>query len=219
MWTKKSIEIVGNNKRNIKNRFFSHREKTNLLTIIVAGFGYTMDAPYIYYSKYIPYQLDSDVLVIDLDYGQLDKFTEISDEKKDLWFKNDFEGIKDSIDKLTDYSKFWLIGKSLGTTVLYNLLKEKKLRIKTEKIIWLTPGTKAEEIYSAIVDLPISSFVVYGDKDPYTQNSQIDKLKASENIKILSLKEGDHSLETDDILQSIEYLKTYVKELKYFCMN
>lgn len=47
MWTRKSIEIVGINKRNIKNRFYVHKEKTDLLTIIIAGFGYTMDAPYI----------------------------------------------------------------------------------------------------------------------------------------------------------------------------
>lgn len=179
MWTRESLKIVGNNKRNIKNRFFEHKDKTDLLTIIIAGFGYTMDAPYIYYSKYIPYQLDSDVLLIDLDYGQLNNFTELPDEKKDEWFENDFTGIKDSINKLSNYSKFWLIGKSLGTTVLYKLLKEKILRMKTEKIVWLTPGTKAKEIYSAIVDYPISSFVVYGDKDPYTQNNQIGKLRAA----------------------------------------
>lgn len=219
MWTRESIEIVGNNKRNIKNRFFAHKDKTDLLTIIVAGYGYTMNAPYIYYSKYIPYQLDSDVLLIDLDYGQLNKFTELSNEKKNEWFENDFTGIKDSINKLSDYSKFWLIGKSLGTTVLYKLLKEKTLRMKTEKVIWLTPGTKAEDIYSSIIEDPIPSFVVYGDKDPYTQKKQIEKIKAAGNIKILSVTGGDHSLETDDVLESVEYLKTYLKELKYFCKN
>ena len=87
---------------------------------------------------------------------------------------------------------------------------------KTEKVVWLTPGTEANEIYSAIADFPISSFVVYRNKDPYTKNNQIEKLRTAGNIKILTVNEGDHSLETDDILESLEYLKTYVKELKGF---
>lgn len=217
MWTKDSIEIVGYNKRNIKNRFFVHEVKTDYLTIIVAGFGYTMDAPYIYYSKYIPYQLNSDVLLIDLDYGQLNKFIELPDEKKDEWFEADFIGIKNSINKLSHYLNFWLIGKSLGTTVLLKLFKEKMIREKTRKIVWLTPGLSAEEIYSTIAAYPVPSFVVCGDKDSYTKIEQINKLKAVGNVKILSVMGGDHSLETDDILESIEYLKTYLKELKNFC--
>lgn len=168
MWTRKSIEIVGINQRNIKNRFYVHKEKTDLLTIIIAGFGYTMDAPYIYYSKDIPYQMDSDVLIIDLNYGQNNKFFKLPEEKKDDWFETDFVGIKNAIIKLTKYSNFWLIGKSLGTTVLFKLLQNKNFREKTRKIVWLTPGITAKEIYSSIIEDPIPSFVVYGDKDPYT---------------------------------------------------
>lgn len=219
MWTRDSVEILGFKNRNIKNRFFVHKEKKDLLTIIVAGFGYTMDAPYIYYSKDIPYQMDSDVLLIDLDYGQNNKFIELPEEKKDEWFETDFVGIKNTINKLTNYSNFWLIGKSLGTTVLFKLLQNKIFREKTKKIVWLTPGITAEEIYSSIIEYPIPSFVVYGDEDPYTQNEQIEKIRAARNVKILSIIGGDHSLETNNIVESVEYLLTYVKELKYFCEN
>ena len=216
MWTKESIEITGKNNRRIKNRIFKHGSKTDLLTIIVAGFGYTMDAPYIYYSKYIPYQLNSDVLLIDLDYGQLNEFIELQDDQKDEWFEKDLIAIKAGIAKLSNYSRLWQIGKSLGTTVIFKLLKKEEIMNKTEKIVWLTPGTQAKEIYSSISDIPISSFIVYGSKDPYTKNSQIESLKKAKNIKILTVKGGNHSLETDDILESIEHLKTYVKELKCF---
>ncbi len=216
MWTRESITIFGNDKRYIKNRFFKHEGKVDLLTIIVAGFGYTMNAPYIYYSKYIPYQLNSDVLVIDLDYGQLDKFIELPDPKKDEWFKSDLMGIKKCINDLSEYSTLWQIGKSLGTSVIIDLLTDPNIVEKTEKIIWLTPGGKAQEIYSKIADFPISSLVVYGSNDPYTKDSEISKLRDSDNILIHTIKDGDHSLETDDIEQSIEHLKTYVNKLESF---
>ena len=124
MWTRESIKILGSDKRYIKNRFFKHEDKVDLLTIIVAGFGYTMNAPYIYYSKYIPYQLNSDVLLIDLDYGQLDKFIELPDPQKDEWFKSDLMGIRKCINGFSKYSTLWQIGKSLGTSVIIDLLAD-----------------------------------------------------------------------------------------------
>ncbi len=219
MWTRESIKIIGNNNRHIKNRIFKHEDKTDLLTIIVAGFGYTMDAPYIYYSKYIPYQLNSDVLLIDLDYSQINEFIELPDDKQDEWFEKDLIGIKKGINNLSNYSRLWQIGKSLGTSVIFNLLKEEEIIKKTEKVVWLTPGTQAKEIYSIISDTPIYSFVVYGSKDPYTKSDQIERLRSADNITIFTVQEGDHTLETDDIVESLEYLKTYVKELKGFLSN
>jgi len=216
MWTRDSIKILGNDKRDIKNRFFKHEDNVDQLTIIVAGFGYTMNAPYIYYSKYIPYQLNSDVLLIDLDYGQLNEFIELPDNKKDEWFEKDVKGIKECFIKLSNYSRLWQIGKSLGTSVIFKLLKEEEIMKKTEKVVWLTPGPLAKEIYAKIAEFPISSFVVYGSNDPYTKDSEIEKIRNKDTIRILTLKEGDHSLETDDIEQSIEYLKIYISKLGSF---
>lgn len=54
--------------------------------------------------------MDSDVLIIDLNYGQNNKFFELPEEKKDDWFETDFVEIKNAINKLTKYSNFWLIG-------------------------------------------------------------------------------------------------------------
>lgn len=217
MWTRESIKVIGNNNRNIKTRYFKHETKKDLLTIIVAGFGYTMDAPYIYYSKYIPYQLDSDVLLLDLEYSYLKGFTELKEEKKDEWFENDFLGIKKSVNELSKkYSRIWQIGKSLGTTIIFKLLKDEEINKKTEKVVWMTPGSLANEIYSLIPDIPISSFVVYGSNDPYNKDNQIEKLRTKDKIKILRIKNGDHSLETDNIEESIEYLRVYIENLKYF---
>ncbi len=216
MWTKESIEIVGYQNRHIKNKFYTHKDNVELLTIIVAGFRYTINAPYIYYSKYLPYYLNSDVLLIDLDYSQIDKFFKVSDKQKDEWFENDLRGIKESLASLSEYSKFWQIGKSLGTSVIFRLLEEPEILNKTEKIVWLTPGEKAQEIYSKVPNLPISSLIVYGSNDPNTKENEIKQIKDANNIRILTFNNADHSLETEDIEQSIEYLKIYVKELKTF---
>ncbi len=217
MWTRETIEIIGKNNRNIKTRYFKHATEKDLLTIIVAGFGYTMDAPYIYYSKFIPYQLDSDVLLLDLEYSHLKGFTELIEEKKDDWFEKDYQGIKKSVKRLSKkYSRIWQIGKSLGTTVIFKLLKDKEIYKKTDKVVWITPGSLANEIYTLIPDITISSFVVSGSNDPYTKDSQIEKLKTEDKIKILRIKNGDHSLETDDIEESIVYLRVYIENLKYF---
>ncbi len=216
MWKKDSLNILGYKNRHIKNKFLKHDDKVELLTIIIAGYGYTINAPYLYYSKYVPFELDSDILLIDFDYSQLEEFILLPDDKKQEWFEEDLKAIKNVINSLTGYSSFWQIGKSLGTSAINRFIQEPDILKKTRKIVWITPGEKTKEIYSTLGALSCDSFVVYGTNDPYTKENDIKKIRGLSNVNILTLENADHSLGISDIDGSIEYLKIYLVELKKF---
>lgn len=214
MWTNSSTEIIGHGGRRIYNRFYAHPRSTGGLTVIVAGYAYTVESPYLFYSKHVPFAHEDDVLTIDFEYSRHDAFLELSDQDKDVWFRAEVEGVADYVRRLDRYDRLSFIGKSLGTTVVFRLLQDSAIREKTRRAVWITPGEKRREIADLLCASPLQSLIVYGGADRYAEDAPIERLQSRSNVSVLVVPDADHALETAaGPPAAIEHLARYVRSL------
>ena len=186
-----------------------------LLTIVFGGFGYNLDMPIFYYTLKFLDTKKTDVLQINLGYDQDKKFLRLSEDEQDEIFIKDLEHIDKFLESL-DYDNFLFIGKSLGTTSCYTLLKDKTLYDKTLGCVWITPGTYASDINNFILESDIKSLIIYGTNDEYSKMLDLEKLNKEEHIKLFEVSKANHSLECDTLTDSIINLEKIIKEISTF---
>lgn len=205
------IIIVQN--RKIKNLFVSCGSSD--LALVFSGFGYTYNMPILYYLIKLLSKKKYDILAVDFEYSINNNFLDLSDYEKEEYFVMDLNGIKDHIFAMA-YNKFLLAGKSLGATCCFLLLKDNKMQKNTDQIIWITPGTYADEIYTHIAKSAKDNIVIYGTLDPYTKKKHLKLIQ--DQAKIIAIEKGDHSLEVDSIDDSIHVQAQLIKELNTMIM-
>jgi pimeloyl-ACP methyl ester carboxylesterase len=229
MWTNESIELRGSGGRKIFNRYYRWAEEDGFsvevpaaaadrgtgLTVIVAGFGYTLESPYLFYSKHVPYAHGDEVLAIDFEYGRNTAFLEANETERDGWFSEDLRGVADYL-TADRHRELSFIGKSLGTSVVAGLLENEAVRERTRRAVWLTPGKKRCEIEEIARTGDFPNLFVYGVDDPYTAGTPLDELRKIPNTRIVVVPGADHALETGDPVESIGRLAKYVEILDEF---
>lgn len=213
MWSNKKIDLYGHDGRSIYNRLYTHTEPKNHLAVIVSGFAYTIESPYLFYSKHVPYAHGSDILAIDFEYSRNRTFLELSEQEKDAWFHTEVSAIANYLQQQKTYRHLSFIGKSLGTTAVFQLLQDEDLRMRTTCAVWITPGEKRSEIAQLMLNDTLRSMVVYGAEDQYATNAPVTQLQNRPNVDVLVVRGADHALETGDYKTSIKYLNQYLDHL------
>ncbi len=215
MWTNNQHRVPGHDDRQILNRHFTHDPKSDELTVIIAGFGYTIESPFLFYSKHVPFGHGSDVLTVDLQYSLNRKFLAASQEERDGWFREDSEAIARTVAGLA-YQRLSFIGKSLGTTIVYGMLQQPTFLERTRRVVWLTPGQLHAEIEELMLTSSLPSLAVYGERDRLAQNTEFEALRSRHNVELMIVPDADHALETDDVFGSVSQLGEYVRRLDAF---
>ncbi|MCK4516442.1 MAG: hypothetical protein KAU31_14365 [Spirochaetaceae bacterium] len=213
MWSNEKTDLYGHDSRSIYNRLYTHTEPTSHLTVVIAGFAYTIESPYLFYSKHVPYMHGNDILAIDFEYSRNRAFLELSDQEKDAWFHTEVSAIANYLQQQKRYRHLSFIGKSLGTTAVFQLLQDEDLRMRTTSAVWITPGEKRSEIARLMLNDTLRSMVVYGAEDRYAKDAPVTQLRNRPNVDVLVIPGADHALETGDLKTSIKYLSQYLDHL------
>jgi pimeloyl-ACP methyl ester carboxylesterase len=214
MWTSNTIELIGSGGRSIYNRLYMQGKPGHLLTVIVAGFAYTTESPYLFYSKQVPHLHGNDVLAVDFEYSRRGAFLQLSEPEREAWFQEEVGTLNRFLRQQATYQTLSFIGKSLGTTAVFQLLQDEEIHRKTARAAWLTPGEKRSEIAELLLHSPLPSLIVYGAKDRYALDVPVDRLRERSNVDLLLVPGADHALETTSPITSIEYLMRYVHRLE-----
>ena len=172
------------------------------LAVFFPGIGYTKDKPLLYYSRKLAMAHGFDI--IQVDYGNL-SFESKGNRKKveacmeDAW--NATVNCLDSVD-LTAYQGdediIIFFSKSIGTVLAARYAKEKGLLTGN---VYYTP---LEDTFSYVNDGYGIAFS--GDADQYTDSEKLMELAALNHIEMYMLPDADHSLETGDVLNDMDYL-------------
>lgn len=219
MWTKKTLDLRGHNGRRIHSCLNALDPPARVLTVIVAGFGYTAESPYLYYSRQVPLRHGSDVLAVDFEYSRNAKFLGLPEGEQEAWFQEEISTLAAYLAKEDRYGELNFIGKSLGTTTIYGLLRDGAIRARTRRLVWLTPGERRREIEALMLSGEFTSFAVYGLQDPLAENTDFGKLKESKAVRLLLLAEAGHALDADHPGTSVEYLRKYLEELESYWLS
>jgi hypothetical protein len=214
MYSNKGIEIYGYEDLKIRNTIAQQESKR--LAVVLPGAGYTTESPVLYYSRRTLWNAGWDLLCINYNYLENHEFLSATEDVQDRWFQADSRGVARAIDSLKDYEEVMLIGKSLGTTAMMNITKS-SLDLPIKRLIWITPGTSASDIYNMLSKTNISSLVLVGSEDRHFKSAYRDQIADNKKIHVVEYAGADHSLENaTNIEQSLDTLKAICSEIADF---
>jgi hypothetical protein len=207
------MDIIGYKGTEIKTK--DTIKNTDKIAIIYPGYGYGLEAPIFFYLKELLVQNGFDIIGLNYRYNESKEFIKAAEDEKDKWFEYDCKAIGLEVFKaIEQYKEVVLIGKSLGTSVILNQIKSFKIP-EEYKIIWLTPGTSAHEIYQLLNIIKNRSLLMLGTGDRYYNEKEIKDIN-NDNVTIKKVENAGHVFETEDIYKSIENISIILKEIELF---
>ena len=200
---------------NVPNTFFRQETETNHLTMIFPGLNYSCDMPLLYYSAKIMLEAGADVIQVKYDYTQ----TRSGGSASTLTER--FGSLAEDVIKITrialdqrEYKHLTVIGKSLGTLAIPNLLQADP-SLHPQTCIYLTPILQElVPVHDLIQTCPRNLFVI-GTNDRYYDADLIYSFRTSQPDNFMIIEVVNHSLEfPGDVVRSLEVLNSVVKTLK-----
>ncbi|MCR4422616.1 MAG: hypothetical protein NUV32_09120 [Exilispira sp.] len=190
------------------------------LAILYPGYRYTLDAPIFFYLQELLAKSNFDIIGFDYRYSENEYFLNSTDEEKKAWFQYDCNAIGRVVNDFSKtYRRLLYIGKSLGTTVLMNQLKNNLIQENSE-IIYLTPGAEAQEIYLTIQKSKNRTLIIYGTADKFYNKTYIDYIKDKTNVHFNEIKNAGHVFEEEgNIRQSILNIADVIDSIYEFIKN
>jgi phosphoglycolate phosphatase len=210
----RTFDLLRENGTKIENEFqFNNSE---ILGIIFSGFNYTYRNPLLYYCRNILFDYNIDYFGIDYKYYADEYFRALKDEEQNKYFEEDIKTIINKILEINkSYKKIIFIGKSIGTTAINWCLKNDQLKNKST-IIFITPWIDWKNIINEIKGMENKMLVIGSFQDKYYNVKNLTEIYDKRNVKRYELKDGDHSLETNDTIKDIEQLKIIMEKIKTF---
>lgn len=212
------LELKGAHDRHIYNVFWSKCDNPKKLALFFPGFRYSTEAPAFHFLK--QYLMDNNwaVLAIEYRYNENTALSRLSESEQEFYLLAEAKLLEHQFEKELNFDQYLFVGKSLGTTILYEVLRGTlSLLNKTYQALWLTPADYNKEIIECIVDKNIPSIYVVGECDRFYNKELVDKLRDKINGKCLVLENAGHAFEADTVektllnhMKLIEFLKNNI---------
>jgi predicted alpha/beta-hydrolase family hydrolase len=209
------LEIRGYKQRQVENRFFRQEGTSETLGVIYPGLRYTSDMPLLYYTTRLLTQRGSDVLQLWADYSSAD-YQSLSREQRAAWLEEDGRALIQAGQKQRDYGELILVGKSIGTLALAELVFHEEMP-ENSISIWLTPLLHLQHVVAAARQLSGPALFVGGNQDPAYAQEGIAQLKGLPNILTITIEGANHSLEIPgDLPRSLKAMQEILQAIADF---
>ena len=206
--------IIRKNRTEIQTREI--RAGNPVLAVVIAGFGYSLDQPHLYYLIKSLTSSGADVLGLDYSYAADPEFMGLPEAEQDLRFEEDNRQVIPYVENRgADYDRVVLIGKSLGTSVARRFFPLDVLREK-RRFVFLTPGTEWSGMIPEIAGMSEEFLIIGSLEDRHFTAGNREPLRGSSRIKMLEFTKGNHSLETGDLRKDLEITATVVESIRDF---
>ena len=195
MITATEIEIELNEMKS--NHVLYANEESKSLAVIFPGGNNSCDRPLLHYLRKMLLVQGHDVLC--LSYTNLFVRKDTGDEKLE---KGVF-AINKAIEKVKTekhYENTIFVSRSYGNVISCELKDKQEINIR--KSVYISPTSEA---LTYIKRYP--GFIVSGTKDEYLTSDYIIELSQSTDDNVLVFQNGPHSLETDNIVDTIDFCK------------
>jgi len=155
------------------------------------------------------------VIAIDYRYSEDPGFQAASDDEKDAWFEADALAVGRWVAQRTQGCRVVYAGKSLGTSMLLHQVNAGLVAPDAE-LVWLTPGTRAPQVYQALRSLPQRSLVAYGTADPYAPQGD-QRPVGLPRVTLVEVPGAGHILEVPgDVRRSLSHVADVVEAVLAF---
>ena len=180
------------------------------LAVLFPGIGYTNDRPLLYYAKKLAQKHGCDILTVNYTGFQNPKDVigkaDVMKASFELAYRQSEEILQDVNWK--EYSRILFISKSVGTAVAAAYAERHELQTEN---IYFTP---VEGTFLFMQEH--SGIAFHGTADPWADNAMVEENCHKFSIPLYVTEQGNHSLETGDVLKDIEQLKQIMSETEAY---
>lgn len=161
------------------------------LAVLFPGIGYNVYRPLLYFSKKMLQGKGYEV--IDIKYDELPK-------DLDKCYKIAYDNAKSQLSDIdfNNYDKVLFVSKSIGTIIAGKLSSEIDKKISN---IYFTPVQQSLNVINNY------GIVFSGTSDTWIKCDDLKEFIKEKNYPFYLYKDANHSLETDDVIKNIDYLK------------
>ncbi|MEK3827637.1 alpha/beta hydrolase [Paenibacillus sp. FSL K6-1558] len=185
----------------MKQKHYQVHEGNKKLVVLFPGQNYPCHKPTLHFAGTSAIQSGFDLLI--LEYGYQAARAELDHDDVQRVVEEIHESIKQVVNK---YNQIVFISKSLGTIIAGEVHEKLDMPIKH---LFLTPIKDTIRYVNKF-----NGAVIYGTKDQAFSEELASKI--NEENEIVKIANANHSLETNEVEESIEILKKLVKIYKDF---
>ncbi|XMB72966.1 hypothetical protein RJI07_03405 [Mycoplasmatota bacterium WC30] len=205
MITASLIDIEINEKK-ANHVLYGTTSDAKSLVVIFPGGNNSCDRPILHYLR--KHFLDQNFDVLCISYTNLVDETDPTEKQLDEIAFAINQAIM-LVEKKKKYEKRIFITRSAGNIISAEM--KIKYSYVVDKCVYMSPTSDALKY---IDDYP--GFIVSSTKDGYLTSDDITKLSKLSSDKAIMLKDGDHGLETTNILETIDFHKKVVSKIIEF---
>jgi hypothetical protein len=210
-----SLSIPGYGGEQVPNHFLGQDKDAAKLAVFFPGLGYTCDMPAFYYAQNM-LEDSADILRVEYAYGPAASFKSIADIEQFAPLFDDAAAVWNAVWSKRPYQTVTLIGKSLGTMAVGQLLATDQSTPEIQ-VIWLTPLLRSNRLLRQMQAFRGRSLIVIGTKDPHYDPEILDSLREKPGTELLVIDGVDHGLDIPgDAIGSVEAMRTIVAAIKRF---
>jgi len=194
--------------------FMKQQEESTHLAVLLPGRAYGLELPLLLYPTKLLHAKGADILGVD--YTTYTASPEMSGEEIQRRLSADIPAALDVALRQRSYERITLLGKSLGTIVMAQVL-ESNSRLQGASCIWMTPLLRMEALRARIVRNPHPALFIGGTADEQFDLAHLPELENATGGKSVVIEGADHSLEIQGhILESIDVLRRVMEAIDDF---
>lgn len=213
MPTTSTLTIPGHQNHPVPNEFLRQDPATDHLAALLPGFAYTCDMPLFYYAETLLLAAGADLLRVEYGYHRRPGYRNLPPSEQRAWLFDDATAALRTALSQRSYQNLTLVGKSLGTLAMGNLLSHPFLPL-TIRAVWLTPLLDDDTLYRQIRAHHGPSLIAIGTADPAYNPSLLAVLQQQPNMEIVTIDRADHSLDIPaDTPASVQAINEIVRAL------
>lgn len=185
------------------------------LAIFFPGRRYGVDCPLLYYSDLICKGAEYDTMYLHYAAHREEKSEmTIYEDIENAW-RYVYERLKDV--NVKEYGDIIFVSKSIGTV----LASMAQIRLQAQvRNIYFTPlEPTLPYLAEKRLNRPEDNLVIAGTKDRFLEAEKLRKVCNSENIKLKQFEGLGHSMEAEEIMETIEIIKEIIKEVQKFIIS
>ena len=174
------------------------------IAVLFPGIGYTCDKPLLYYAGKIA--VSKGYELVKVEYGNLPSGIKENKEKMEKAFQCGLEQTEDILKDICweEYEDILFVSKSIGTVISSAFARQHQLPVKN---ILFTP------LRQTFLFADENGIVFHGTADPWAETKDITEGCKKLNLPLILTEQGNHSLETGDILKDLQNLEKTMRVL------
>jgi predicted alpha/beta-hydrolase family hydrolase len=185
-------------KTEMKQKYYQLHDENRKLVVLFPGKNYPCEKPSLHFAGTSAIQSGFDLMVLEYGYQAARTNLDINDLSRVI--EDSHESVQRIISK---YNQVIFISKSIGTIVAGEVHGKLEIPIRH---LFLTPIKDTVRYINKS-----NGLVVYGTKDEVFNNELVNQINIDNVRKVIEIPNANHSLETNNVEESIEILGKLIR--------